>query len=76
LFLFHNKASCNFSLEIKYLLDKSIPMMQIKYILDLLHKTHMVEFSLSSSPIAFNCKLSKLGAEMVGVLQYVTLVRL
>ena len=72
-------------LEIKYLPGNSIIMNQIKYICDLLHKTHMAEAHSISSPMVSNCKLSKYGADLfqdstlynsvLGALQYATLTR-
>ena len=68
-------------LEIKYLSNNSILTTQSKYILDLLHKTHMVEAHLISSPMVSNCKLLRHGADptlyrsVVSALQYATLTR-
>jgi len=61
-------------------------MTQSKYIRDLLLKTHMAEAHSISSPMVFNCKLSRYGVDVfhdptlyrsvVGALQYATLNRL
>lgn len=78
------KLHATFSLkqlgQLDYFLD-----LEIKYLHDLLHKTHMVEAHAISSPIVSNIKLSKHGADVfsdptlymsiVGAMQYATLAR-
>lgn len=50
--------------EVKYLPDSSLIMTQTKYIIDLLHKTNIIEAHPISSPMATNCKVSKHGADL------------